>query len=170
MAKIGRNDPCPCGSGKKFKRCCLPAKRISPPPATPPSLNQEVAKLQEEAANRKETFKTMGVFILFSTKDGDGWLLEVTEKDGIKVAEQGERLPVGIKESPETIEIDWTHKYAVRNKGFVVTSYKDKTETRFDHYPTQRISAAEKKILKKIPAELLEAIHVAEEEPQQPGT
>jgi len=21
-AKIGRNDPCPCGSGKKFKRCC----------------------------------------------------------------------------------------------------------------------------------------------------
>jgi hypothetical protein len=22
--KIGRNDPCPCGSGKKYKRCCLP--------------------------------------------------------------------------------------------------------------------------------------------------
>ena len=21
--KIGRNDPCPCGSGKKFKHCCL---------------------------------------------------------------------------------------------------------------------------------------------------
>ena len=21
--KIGRNEPCPCGSGKKFKRCCL---------------------------------------------------------------------------------------------------------------------------------------------------
>lgn len=21
--KIGRNDPCPCGSGKKHKRCCL---------------------------------------------------------------------------------------------------------------------------------------------------
>jgi hypothetical protein len=23
MAKISRNDPCPCGSGKKFKKCCL---------------------------------------------------------------------------------------------------------------------------------------------------
>lgn len=22
---VGRNDPCPCGSGKKFKKCCLPA-------------------------------------------------------------------------------------------------------------------------------------------------
>jgi preprotein translocase subunit SecA len=22
MPKVGRNDPCPCGSGKKFKQCC----------------------------------------------------------------------------------------------------------------------------------------------------
>jgi len=22
--KVGRNDPCPCGSGKKYKQCCLP--------------------------------------------------------------------------------------------------------------------------------------------------
>jgi len=22
--KVGRNDPCPCGSGKKYKDCCLP--------------------------------------------------------------------------------------------------------------------------------------------------
>ena len=22
LSKIGRNDPCPCGSGKKFKKCC----------------------------------------------------------------------------------------------------------------------------------------------------
>jgi hypothetical protein len=23
MAKVGRNAPCPCGSGKKYKMCCL---------------------------------------------------------------------------------------------------------------------------------------------------
>ena len=22
---IGRNDPCPCGSGRKYKKCCLEA-------------------------------------------------------------------------------------------------------------------------------------------------
>lgn len=22
-AKVGRNEPCPCGSGKKFKNCCM---------------------------------------------------------------------------------------------------------------------------------------------------
>ena len=21
--RVGRNEPCPCGSGKKFKKCCL---------------------------------------------------------------------------------------------------------------------------------------------------
>lgn len=21
--KVGRNNPCPCGSGRKFKKCCL---------------------------------------------------------------------------------------------------------------------------------------------------
>lgn len=26
MTKISRNDPCPCGSGKKYKKCCLPIK------------------------------------------------------------------------------------------------------------------------------------------------
>jgi len=23
VVKVGRNDPCPCGSGKKYKKCCL---------------------------------------------------------------------------------------------------------------------------------------------------
>jgi uncharacterized protein YecA (UPF0149 family) len=29
--KIGRNDPCPCGSGKKYKHCCLKTAEIVPP-------------------------------------------------------------------------------------------------------------------------------------------
>jgi len=23
LSKVGRNDPCPCGSGKKYKKCCM---------------------------------------------------------------------------------------------------------------------------------------------------
>jgi hypothetical protein len=39
----GRNEPCPCGSGKKFKACCLPLGRKAaassePPPADDPGL------------------------------------------------------------------------------------------------------------------------------------
>jgi hypothetical protein len=31
----GRNDPCPCGSGRKYKRCCLDRDRGAPPPGPP---------------------------------------------------------------------------------------------------------------------------------------
>jgi hypothetical protein len=30
MSQIGRNDPCPCGSGKKYKKCCLVAAATAP--------------------------------------------------------------------------------------------------------------------------------------------
>ena len=26
--KVGRNDPCPCGSGEKYKRCCESAQKV----------------------------------------------------------------------------------------------------------------------------------------------
>lgn len=29
MPKVNRNDPCPCGSGKKYKHCCLARDRLS---------------------------------------------------------------------------------------------------------------------------------------------
>ncbi len=32
--KVGRNDPCPCGSGKKYKKCCL-GKQVSNAPEDP---------------------------------------------------------------------------------------------------------------------------------------
>jgi len=35
---IGRNDPCPCGSGKKYKKCCgavMPLKQVSAPARAP---------------------------------------------------------------------------------------------------------------------------------------
>lgn len=39
MAKVGRNEPCPCGSGKKYKKCCF-GREPEPAPATlPPYLD-----------------------------------------------------------------------------------------------------------------------------------
>ena len=35
MAKIGRNHPCPCGSGRKYKHCCWRRDRAAHVPATP---------------------------------------------------------------------------------------------------------------------------------------
>jgi len=38
-SKPGRNDPCPCGSGLKYKRCCLKIKRAEKNPATANTQN-----------------------------------------------------------------------------------------------------------------------------------
>ncbi len=32
LRQVGRNDPCPCGSGRKYKKCCMPGA-AAPPPA-----------------------------------------------------------------------------------------------------------------------------------------
>jgi len=54
MAKTGRNDPCPCGSGKKYKNCCLTKDEAveherlaaaAQPPASPPRLPSAVEEL-----------------------------------------------------------------------------------------------------------------------------
>jgi hypothetical protein len=32
IERLGRNDPCPCGSGRAFKRCCMPSGRFDGTP------------------------------------------------------------------------------------------------------------------------------------------
>ncbi len=166
MMKIGRNDPCPCGSGKKFKRCCNDISKFqpkSPEKTAKITLTGEVEKLQELAVAKKASVNTMGVFIFVSTEQGDGWLLEMTDTDALKVAEGGKKIEVQIKESPETIEVNWSHRFSIRKKQFFVTDYKDKTETQLSDLPTHSIFSAIKRIRKKFPKEVLASIHLDEE-------
>lgn len=44
MAKIGRNDPCPCGNGKKYKRC-----------HGSPEAQQRIANIMNNAETRAVT-------------------------------------------------------------------------------------------------------------------
>ncbi|HET9645177.1 MAG TPA: SEC-C metal-binding domain-containing protein [Burkholderiaceae bacterium] len=48
MPKTGRNDSCPCGSGKKYKHCCLEKDRAA---ELAPAIAQRVA-LQAQKANQ----------------------------------------------------------------------------------------------------------------------
>lgn len=47
--KIGRNDPCPCASGKKYKLCCQSSEHTAPAPQ-PPSETDVSASLQTALA------------------------------------------------------------------------------------------------------------------------
>jgi len=56
MPKTGRNDPCPCGSGKKYKRCCR-AKDQAAELATLSAKRAELAAMQAEHRARIEDFQ-----------------------------------------------------------------------------------------------------------------
>jgi hypothetical protein len=58
MTKIGRNDPCPCGSGKKYKKC-HGAPSMTPLPSA--SLEDALADMQEELlAMEEQSFGEIG--------------------------------------------------------------------------------------------------------------
>lgn len=52
-AEVGRNDSCPCGSGKKFKKCCL-NKPVSPITVVPPEV---VDEMQRRLRDHKDRLK-----------------------------------------------------------------------------------------------------------------
>jgi DNA-binding IclR family transcriptional regulator len=58
MTNTGRNDPCPCGSGKKYKRCCLAkddtAEREALASRTTPALGSPWQRSPEILAEMRE--------------------------------------------------------------------------------------------------------------------
>ena len=45
-AQPGRNDPCPCGSGRKFKHCCAGKRVFAAPAAAQPAPADDLARVQ----------------------------------------------------------------------------------------------------------------------------
>ena len=165
MAKIGRNERCPCGSGKKYKHCCARNPQVEKRPSTPEeqlriSLMEAVDKSVAAAGQKQKQIQELGVFVLLSTLQGNSWLFEVTQSDCVQLARDAEQLPVPIDENPETIEIEWSHTYKVKDKQMVLTAYGDKSEMVMEDCPVKEVSASIKRIRKKIPQEMLSEIHI----------
>jgi hypothetical protein len=60
--KTGRNDPCPCGSGKKYKKCCLPAAEVPEPSPAVDEAAEERAKVRQAALRSLASFAARPVF------------------------------------------------------------------------------------------------------------
>jgi hypothetical protein len=170
MSKVGRNQSCPCGSGKKYKHCCLPLQKEgripSPMAQLRVSLLAEIKKVQEDAKAGTCGLRELGVFIFFSQENGDAWVLEASDSDAVQVAANGEPLQAPVEENPETIEVNWSHTFAIKEHKIFLTSYEDKQETELAGAPTQQISAAMKRILNRYSQALLDRVHVSTDMPE----
>jgi hypothetical protein len=76
------------------------------------------------------------------------------------VARAGEILDSPIDENPETIEINWSHTFAIREKRLEITAYADKSVQVMADAPSREINAAMKRIRRKFSAEQLRAVHL----------
>jgi hypothetical protein len=165
MKKIGRNDRCPCRSGRKYKHCCALKPQVAMQPMAPEqaatvTLKDAVDFVGAAGVGKKQVFRELGVFLLFSTPAGDAWLLEITESDCVQLAREGRLIDVPIDETPETIVVDWTHTFAMKDRRLEVTSYEEKIATILPDAPAGEIHGAIRRIRKKHSPELLEQVHL----------
>jgi hypothetical protein len=74
MVKIGRNDPCPCGSGKKFKKCCMGKNNLNTPlPEVVTSDGEELCFLEAhyDCSNQMEAKRRLAVSDDFDLESDD---------------------------------------------------------------------------------------------------
>ena len=128
MEKTGRNDPCPCGSGKKYKKCCLPKiNRYKEKYAENSKISfgkdnilKETKYIIKRALKNDSRIVGLGRFVLFSTQTGDAWLLEPADSSALCLVKNGEIQNYRIIESGSKFMIDWPARYEIVDDTFVV--------------------------------------------------
>jgi methionyl aminopeptidase len=65
--KIGRNDACPCGSGKKYKNCCM--GRSTPPPEALNKIYQKRYNIRLKAPADVEKIRQAGQLVMETFKE-----------------------------------------------------------------------------------------------------
>jgi hypothetical protein len=124
------------------------------------TLMGAVEVVQEEARQCRAMCLERGVFFLYSTDSGDAWLLEMTDGDCIQLAREGVALTPEIIENSDTIEINYSHTFMLRGKALVSTAYENKEASILPDAPTAVLSAAMRRLRKKITKEQLANIHL----------
>ena len=81
MAKPGRNDRCPCGSGKKYKACCLTTDET----AEREQLTKAQAARDERATEKRQSLREVRKLLIGNLAGSDGFDDDVFD-DGLTEA------------------------------------------------------------------------------------
>jgi len=139
--KIGRNDPCPCGSGKKYKNCCLGRKVATTNQITSKPEKQGVSQLaimrfQQKLQEKPEELEKIGKQIGKYSDDQDtsfkdfimgSWTLKKVRK--MSTADIIEKL--------ESMNID----FEIERFKKQAQNYISAIQLAEDHYYTQNFQA-----------------------------
>jgi tetratricopeptide (TPR) repeat protein len=98
--KPGRNDPCPCGSGKKYKRCCG-LEAVSA--ASPQSVNPLEIGALVELINRNPNEAENGARALLARHPNEGMLWKIL---GVALLRQGKDALAALRRTTELMPND----------------------------------------------------------------
>lgn len=101
MAKIGRNEPCPCGSGRKYKRCCADSERTL-------AVLEEIADLPRLFPRLRPVGSD---FDGWADAVAAHWFEEAQIEDGIALLSRGERERIE-KRCEQELPVVWRYLYA----------------------------------------------------------
>jgi tetratricopeptide (TPR) repeat protein len=113
MATPGRNDPCPCGSGKKYKKCCLPKQEAEQGKVI---AKEQAAREERTAARRLEERQAKAAFVerFLAANEVDEELEELTAASNAAVdlvkagkLEEAEAAARGLLESFPHVHDGW---------------------------------------------------------------
>ena len=87
--KIGKNDPCPCGSGKKYKKCCY--IRSFNPQKNERKAEYGLLKTYFRSFREKDLFSTIGALQLIPENDFHAVRLEVAAQIACSIQKFGDK-------------------------------------------------------------------------------
>jgi len=109
IKKVGRNDPCPCGSGKKYKNCCLKKEQEQ---STAKYTSSGKRKFKAKVLNIQD--KSLDVFGRSATVQQGPTTSETLEKFKYRMTDKdfrkkSEEKPIKFEVSEETPETRERH-------------------------------------------------------------
>src|SRR5258707_14966391 len=82
-------------------------------------LADEIAYIQDKAADHDGRIVTIGQLILFSTDTGDAWLLDVTDQLAARLARDGDPEQIYLQQTDASIAIGWNCRYRIEGSPFI---------------------------------------------------
>jgi hypothetical protein len=95
---VGRNEPCPCGSGKKFKKCCYAAERPGVSSAQPRAYDATESFWSARSALERERCPRFLGNLLAASAMIDDWLAESRDEATLSGYFEAEATYAGVLE------------------------------------------------------------------------
>ena len=155
--KIGRNDPCPCGSGKKYKKCCM--NKPQSPVALVESEQEKKKWLEYYPASAEER------------QEGRVYLEDFYDRESIEIdqlvylAMKHRAIPIWQREADEVVEhrkkvylSEAFSKFLDKTEKEGIKTFQEYDEKYIIHYPCEEWLQVLRSLLKNDDKDLFDSV------------